>query len=123
MDYLKEIKKEFPNIKKYENDDLEWENRAYASLKSGKYEEAKTLYKMICLSQPEHHDGFIGMAYIYYKEKNIEAAKWFISEGVKKAKEFLKDDSIDLEVVNKIIDLQKQINDGVETIKYWCFEK
>jgi len=116
--YIEEFRKEFPKIRPFEENDWEWPNKAYDCLRKGSIGEAKKLFKKLCLSQPDHFDGFQGMAYVYYKEKNADAAKWFISEAVKKAREFLKDDSIDSEIVDEIIAIQKRIESGLEIIDY-----
>ena len=116
--YIEEFRKEFPKIRPFGENDWEWSDKAYACLRKGSINEAKKLFKKLCLSQPNHYDGFQGMACVYYREKNVDVAKWFISEAVKKAREFLKDDSIDSEIVDQIIAIQKRIESGLEIIDY-----
>jgi hypothetical protein len=100
--YLKEIKEEFPNIKPFENDDLERFSQAMDLLKEQNYEEAEVIFKKLCFSQPDHHDGFEGLALIFYRKGEFEKANWFMQEAIKKAAKFLDDEKIDPEIIEEM---------------------
>ena len=111
MDYLLEIKKQFPKIKPYQENDWEWENEAKEFLRKGELEKAESLFKKLCLSQPEHHAGFEGLAYTYSAKNETRKASWFMQEAIKRAEEFLKDNSIDIEVIDEMRRSLKKIRE------------
>ncbi|NCS09355.1 MAG: hypothetical protein GPJ07_24235 [Microcystis aeruginosa G13-07] len=100
--YIAEIIKEFPNLKAGEENDENWGNEGFEFLRSKNYERAETKFKMLTRSQPNHHEGFEGLAYLYYEIGNYQKAIWFMEKAIKIAREFLKDDSIDLEVIEEM---------------------
>jgi hypothetical protein len=114
MDYLKEIKKEFPKIKEYMEDDFDWENEARKFIRVGKPDKAEIIYKKLCLSQPEHHAGFEGLAEIYEMENERVKAEWFMKEALIRAKRFLKNDSIDKDVIDEMEDKYRRITGNEE---------
>ena len=114
MDYLKEIKNEFPEIRAYMEDDFDWDNEAAEFIRAGKPDEAEIIYKKLCLSQPEHHSGFEGLAGIYAAKNEKDKAAWFMKEALVRAKRFLKDDSIDQEVIDEMEDKYRKIRGNEE---------
>lgn len=118
MDYIKEIKKEFPKIKPHQENDWEWENEAYDLLKTKKIKKAENLFKKLCLSQPEHHSGYEGLAYAYYLKNEKDKSLWFMAHALKKARNFLKDNSIDKEVIDAMEINYKKIKNN-ESISAW----
>lgn len=64
--------------------------------RTGKTEE---LIKKLCLAEPKHHAGFEGLAYVYYVAEEFEKAEWFMEEALKRARRFIKEGAIDLEVI------------------------
>lgn len=115
--YLKEIKREFPGLKPYEDDDLEWINEAMDFFRNEEYDEAAVLLKKLCLSQPDHFDGFEGLAYYYYIKGDFERADWFMQEAIKRAVKFLNDDSIDPDKIEEMENNYQKFLLG-ETIHY-----
>ena len=100
--YIVEIIKEFPNLKEGEENDDNWANEGFEFLRSKNYERAEIKFKMLTRSQPNHHDGFVGLAYLYSEIGDYQKAIWFMRKAIKIAREFLKDDSIDLEVIEEM---------------------
>ena len=100
--YIVEIIKEFPNIKEGEENDDDWANEGFEFLKNKNYESAEIKFKMLTRSSPKHHSGFEGLAYLYYKIGDYQKAIWFMGKAIKIARRFLKDDSIDLEVIEEM---------------------
>lgn len=101
MNYLEQIKVEFPDVKPYSGD-LDWENQAFDFLKEKNCDKAEVLFKKVCLSEPDHHSGFEGLAYVYYIKGEFEKAEWFMQEAVKRARKFLAEDAIDPEVIEEM---------------------
>ncbi len=110
--YLKEIKREFPQIKPFENDDLDWHKQATGFLKEEDYDEAEAILKKLCLSQPDHYDGLEGLAYVYYIKGEFEKAAWFMQEAIKRATKFLDYDAIDPNVIEEMKDNFQGMVDG-----------
>jgi tetratricopeptide (TPR) repeat protein len=102
VNYIAEIIKEFPDIKEGQEDDKNWGNEGFQLLKSENYEQAEIKFKMLTRSQPSHHEGFEGLAYLYYKIGDFRAAIWFMGKAIKIAKRFLKDDSIDPAIIEEM---------------------
>ncbi|MDI6730694.1 MAG: hypothetical protein QMD06_04050 [Candidatus Altarchaeum sp.] len=105
--FLDEIRREYKHIKPHEEDDSEWYNKGMKYLKNNKVTEAEDMFKKLIMSQPEHHDGFLGLANVYKKKGEREKMIYFYDQAIKRAKEFLKDDSIDPEAI-KIIEEEKE---------------
>ncbi len=119
-DYISEIRKEFPYIKPFEEEDEDiWYERGYKFLEEGKLEEAEKNFKKLLLAQPEHHDGYEGLAYTYYKSGAKEKALWFMEKAVEIAKTFLKDDSIDIEVIEEMEDNLRRMKEEKELSIWW----
>ena len=100
--YISEITKEFPNIKKGEENDEDWGNEGFEFLRNKNYKQAEIKFKMLTRSQPKHHEGFEGLAYLYYETGPYQKAIWFMEKSIKIASEFLKNDSIDIEVIDEM---------------------
>ncbi len=102
--FLDEIKKEYSDIKSHE-----WDELFHSfSLDIEMYEltEAEDFFKRLIQCQPEHHDGFWGLARVYKKKGERDKMIYFYDQAIKRAKEFLKENAIDLEVI-KMIESEK----------------
>lgn len=100
--YISEIIKEFPNLKAGKENDFNWGHEGFKFLSRKNYEQAEIKFKMLTRSQPRHHEGFEGLACLYYEIGDHKKAIWFMEEAIKLAREFLKDDSIDIEVIEEM---------------------
>ncbi len=119
MDYLEEIKRKHPHIVAFNEDDDNWDNLGFSAMKNGNYKEAQNIFEKLCLSQPKHHLGYEGLAYVHYKMNNHEEAVWFMNKAIILAKEFLKDDSIDIEVIE---DMEKNMQSMISKdslLEWW----
>ena len=119
--YIEEIREEFPWIKVFEEDDEnKWLLAGRKALIKSRFDDAEINFKKVLLAQPKHHDGFEGLAYTYYlKSGNEIKALWFMTEAVKRAREFLKDDSIDIEVIKEMEDNLKRMEKGKTLNDWW----
>jgi len=99
-DYLQRIQREFPHIQPYEENDFEWWNEGSNLLKNGKPLEAETKFKMLVLSQPDHPDGFEGLARVYSQMKRKEEANFFIDLAIEKAKTAIASGEMDTEAMD-----------------------
>lgn len=119
MDYLKEIKAEFPDIKPYCENDFEWDNEAYEFLKNKDIVNAEILFKKLCLSQPQAQTGFEGLAYVNYLKKDKDKSLWFMEEALKRAKDFLKTNAIDQEIIDGMEVNYYKIKNDEEISAWW----
>jgi len=119
FNYIAEIQKEFPGLKEGEEDDDEWGNEGIEFLKNKKYEQAEIKFKILTQSQPNHHDGFEGLSYLYYEMGEQKKAIWFMEKAIKIARKFLEDDSIDVEVIEEMEANLKSIKVKQEIKKWW----
>ncbi|PKP61068.1 MAG: hypothetical protein CVT88_01185 [Candidatus Altiarchaeales archaeon HGW-Altiarchaeales-1] len=102
--FLDEIRKKYSYIKPGEKDDSEWYNQGLEYMDENKIDKAENMFKKLIMSQPEHHDGFLGLANVYKKKGEREKMIYFYDQAIKRAKEFLKNDSIDPEAIEMIED-------------------
>ncbi len=98
--YLEQIRKEIAYIKPYENDDLEWYDEGMTLLRSGQLEAAELKFKELMMSQPEHHDGYHGLALVYQKLSRKDEAVFFMQEAISRAKVFLDEGSLEQEALD-----------------------
>lgn len=120
MDNLKEIRQEFPKIVAYGENDLDWDNQGYQHLKEKELNKGEMLFKKLCLSQPEHSDGFAGLAHTYYLKGEKEKSLWFMAEAIKRARFFVEEGSMDREVLEMMKDDYEKIkNNEAMTSKWW----
>ena len=97
MDYIEEIRQEVAYIKPHQNDDLEWYNEGMSLLRSGQFEAAELKFKELIISQPEHHDGYHGLALVYQQLGRKDKAVFFMREAMDSAKKFVDEGSMDQE--------------------------
>ena len=101
--FLDEIKKEYSDIKPHKGDEF---HSYFLDVERYELTEAEDFFKRLIQSQPEHRDGFWGLARVYKKKGERDKMIYFYDQAIKKAKEFLKENAIDLEVI-KMIESEK----------------
>ncbi len=114
--FLKMLRQEIPYIKAHEEDDWDWYNEGMGLLKKGEFEKAEKKFKELILSQPEHHDGYEGLARVYMMKGRLKEALFLIGEAIQLAEKFLKDDSIDIEVLEELKQLREEIKRRIQPI-------
>ncbi len=117
--YIFEIKQEFPSIMLHEDDD-NWWDEGIKFLKNQDFEEAEIKFKMLTQSQPNHHDGFEGLAYLYYEIGERKKSIWFMEKALKIARRFLEDDSIDIQIIEDMEFNLKSIKNKKKIRKWWA---
>jgi len=110
MDYIGDIRREITHITPHEHDDDDWYFEGEAFLQLGRIDEAELKFKELLLSQPEHPDGYQGLAYTYEALGDFEKAAFFMAEAVKRASLFFEDDSLDPEVMDDLLAAQRRIS-------------
>jgi len=80
-----------------------------AFLKAGEYKKAERKFKELILADPEHHDGYEGLALTYHRLGRREEAIILINEAVRLARIFLKEGSLDQGVMDEIMAEKEEI--------------
>jgi len=119
-DYLGQVKKEMNHIKPHEEDDFDWAFEGQKFLTEGKINLAEKKFKELVASEPEHHDGFEGLAYVYYYIGEKEKALWFMRKAVNLARKFLANNSIDIEVIDEMEDNLSRMENDKELNEWWA---
>jgi tetratricopeptide (TPR) repeat protein len=101
-DYMEQIRKEYPNIRPSEEDDMEWFNDGFRLLHDDRLDQAEAIFKKLSLAQPDHSDGFHGLAMVYAKKGHAERADFFLQEALRRAERFVKEGSMDREAMEMI---------------------
>jgi tetratricopeptide (TPR) repeat protein len=110
-DYLEQVRREIAYIKPHENDDLEWYNEGMTLLRNGQLEAAELKFKELIMSQPEHHDGYHGLARVYQKLGRKDKALFFLQKAISKAKGFLSEGTLDQEVIDWLEQELKELHE------------
>ena len=101
-DYLEQIRHEIGHIKPHVNRDLLWHKEGLVLLREGKLQAAELKFKELLMSQPEHHDGYEGLALTYQRLGRKDEALFFIQEAITRAKRFLDEGTLDQVVMDEI---------------------
>jgi len=64
--FLAMLRYEMPHIKTHLEDDWDWYIEGMEFLRNGELERAETKFKALILSQQQHHDGYEGLARVYW---------------------------------------------------------
>ncbi len=98
--YLEQVRKEIAYIKPYRNNDFEWYNEGNELLRAGQFEAAELKFKELIMSQPEHYDGYHGLALVYQQLGRKDESVFFMQEAIAKAKVFLREGTLDQEALD-----------------------
>jgi tetratricopeptide (TPR) repeat protein len=118
-DYFEEIKKQYPYITPYKEDDEVWEIKGYEHLCKGNYIDAMIRFKKLILSQPEHYSGYEGLSYAYYYLNELDKAKWFMEKALKIAKGINKKGSLERDILEDIQHNFNAISKKGKILKWW----
>ena len=108
--FLAILRQELPHIKTHQEDDWDWYVEGMEFLRNGELEKAETKFKALILSQPQHHDGYEGLARVYLVKERLEEALFLMDEAIKLAENFLKDGRLDTEVMEELKQFREEIN-------------
>ena len=104
------MRKEFPTIRPYEEeDDLNWWNDGLDALQANQLQRAEKIFKKLTLAQPEHFDGYYGLAQVYQHQKLIPQAILFADEAIRLAQAFLDDGSLEPIGMQELKDFRSQL--------------
>lgn len=100
--YIEQIRMEFPQIRPYREDDLEWRNEGMDLLEAGQFVQAERKFKQQFLSQPEHWDGSEGLARVYQRVGDKPKALFFVQHALRLAEVSFRNGEVDPEVIDAL---------------------
>jgi len=108
--HLRRFRQELPNIRPFaEEDDLNWWNDGLDALQVNQLQRAEKIFKKLVLAQPEHFDGYYGLAQAYQRQQLIPQAILFADEAIRLAQTFLADGSLDPIGMQELKDFRSQL--------------
>jgi hypothetical protein len=94
--HLDRMRKEFPHIRPFEEEaDVNWWNDGLDALNANRLPRAETIFKKLALAQPEHFDGYFGLAQVYQRQELLPAAILFADEAVRLAEALMPEGDLD----------------------------
>ena len=105
------LKQKHPNIRAHEEDDEDWWQQGMNMLISDDLEEAEKTFEQLILAEPEHHDGYEGLALVYLHRGNKERALFLIEHALTLARSFFEKGTLDQEILDDMEGEKKEILD------------
>jgi Tfp pilus assembly protein PilF len=78
-------------------------------LRSGNLEGAEKKFEQLILAEPEHHDGYEGLALVCQRKGKEKEALLLIEHALSLAKGFFEEGSLDQEILDEIEEEKKKI--------------
>ena len=104
------MRKELPNIRPFaEEDDINWWNDGLDAMRANQLQRAEKIFKKLVLAQPEHFDGYYGLAQVYQLQQLIPQAILFADETLRLALPFLEDGSLEPIGMQQLKDFRAQL--------------
>jgi len=101
--HLDRMRQEFPHIRPFEEeDDLDWWNEGLDALEAHRLPQAERIFKKLTLAQPEHFDGYYGLAQVYQQQGQLAAAIIFADEAIRLAVAMLPEGDLDPLMVDEL---------------------
>jgi len=109
--FLAELKQRHPNIRAHEEDDDDWWQEGMRMLRSGDLEGAGKKFEQLILAEPEHHDGYEGLALVCREKGKKDQALLLIDNALALAMGFFEEGTLDQEILDEIEEERKKILD------------
>ncbi len=104
------MRSEFPDIRPFEEeDDVHWWNDGLNALEANQLPRAEKIFKKLTLAQPEHFDGYYGLAQVYQRQHQLPQAILFADEAIRLAQAFLADGSLDPSTILELKAFRSQL--------------
>ncbi len=91
------VRKRHPKIRAFEEDDAEWHAEGTGAFEAGRFGLAENKFQKLILSQPNHFDGYEGLARVYAKTGRLEEARMLMDHALELAAHFIKEGTMDHE--------------------------
>jgi tetratricopeptide (TPR) repeat protein len=107
--FLAKFKQRHPDIRAHEEDDDDWWQDGMRMLRSGDLKGAEKKFEQLILAEPEHHDGYEGLALVYKSKGRKEEALLLIEHALTLAKRFFEEGTLDQEILDGIEQEKRKI--------------
>lgn len=107
--YVANLRKEMPDIRPNEEDDWTWVDEGLDHLELGEYELAERRFQSLVLAQPNHFDGFEGLALVYEAMGKKVLAVMMITEAFRLARLYFEAKDLDGDVMEEIFQEHRRI--------------
>jgi tetratricopeptide (TPR) repeat protein len=108
-DHLRRLRAEFPFVRPFEEDDDNWWNEGLDALEANQLNRAEQIFKKLTLAQPEHFDGYYGLAQVYQRQDHLDLAILFADEAIRLGQVFLADGSLDPSTLAEMKQFRRQL--------------
>jgi len=109
-EHLARMRRKFPHIRPFEEeDDLNWWNDGMDALDANQVPQAETIFMKLTLAQPEHFDGYYGLAQVYQRQGQLAAAILFADEAIRLAVAMLPEGDLDPLMVEELKTFRAQL--------------
>lgn len=106
-----ELKQRHPNIRAHEEDDDDWWQEGMRMLRSGDLEGAEKKFEQLILAEPEHHDGYEGLALVCRERGKKNQALLLIDYALALATGFFEEGTLDQEILDELEEEKRKILD------------
>lgn len=119
------VKRRHPKIRPHMEDDLEWWNEGLDLIRSGRFGLAGNKFQKLMLSQPNHPDGYEGLAYVCVKTARIGEARILMDHAVTLTASLVAAGESDREMLDMRKEFQERLHNHMEGSKEeiklrWC---
>jgi tetratricopeptide (TPR) repeat protein len=112
---LTKLKKKHPNIRAHEEDDDDWWQDGMRMLESGDLEGAEKKFEQLILAEPEHHDGYGGLALVCRERGKKDQALLLIDHALALAMGFFEEGTLDQEILDEMEEEKRKIQSKAVT--------
>ena len=107
--YTAALRRRYPDVRPYEDDDWDWMDEGLDFLEDGQYEMAEAKFQELVLSQPNFMDGYEGLARVYLAVGRRREAEFLVAEALRLSREYLDRGDIPLSAHENIVALGREI--------------
>jgi len=107
---IRGVRMRHPRVKAHFEDDLEWWNQGLELIRSGKLVAAENKFQKLMLSQPEHPDGYRGLAMVYEKTGRLAEACILMDHAVSLTADFVAAGEADVGILERMKEFQSLVH-------------
>jgi tetratricopeptide (TPR) repeat protein len=109
--FLDKLRKQFPNIRPYGEEDWDWTwaDEGHELLEAEDFVAAERKFQELIASQPDHPDGYEGLALVYKAIERFPESEILIEEAVRLSAALVEKDHMDREVLAEILEERDEI--------------
>jgi tetratricopeptide (TPR) repeat protein len=100
--FLTELRQRHPHIRPHEEDDDDWWQEGIRMLRSGNLEGAEKKFEQLILAEPEHHDGYEGLALVCQHRGRKDLGLYLIEHALALARGFFEEGALDQEILGEM---------------------